>query len=311
MTKLVDGNRFESSNFASLNQRFFGCESNHKFLVLAFGSRQEVSRNAVSPPKLAANAPVLNILEPVAVGRYVFVGVELDFSFEYGRQSNVGKVLHRQEPLLAKARLNSCVLIALRVAHLVVVVLNFLHQAGIFKVDGNLLANIHTVLSDIESGSLRQCSVGVENIDDFQIVSLSECVVVSIVSGRNFQTASTKFDVNITVFDNRNNTSNERHNNLVTAQPLVFRVFRVDTHRGIAHNCLRTGSGHNSVVAFCILVQNLTLCACRLHRIFGRISHIITQIVEFALLLAVDNLFGAQHGLCFRVPVDHSQTTVY
>ena len=89
----------------------------------------------MSPPELAADTPVLNILEPVTVGRNVFVGVEFDFSFEHGRQGNVGKVLHFQEPLLAKARLDGRVLIALRVAHLVVVVLDFLHQAGVLQVD--------------------------------------------------------------------------------------------------------------------------------------------------------------------------------
>ena len=80
--------------------------------------------------------------------------MELDLALEYWRQSYVGKVLHREEPLLAETWLNGSVLVALRISHLVVVVLNLLHQAGSLQVFGNLLAHIHTVHTNVHAGCL-------------------------------------------------------------------------------------------------------------------------------------------------------------
>ena len=80
--------------------------------------------------------------------------MELNLALEYWRQSDVGKVLHREEPLLAETWLNGSVLVALRISYLVVVVLNLLHQAGCLQVFGNLLAHIHTVHTYVHASCL-------------------------------------------------------------------------------------------------------------------------------------------------------------
>ena len=53
------------------------------------------------------------ILQPVLVCGNIFRWVELQFAAKHRRQSDVGHVLHREEPLLAEAWLNGSVLIAL------------------------------------------------------------------------------------------------------------------------------------------------------------------------------------------------------
>ena len=70
----------------------------------SFGSplatfRKVVSRDAVTPPKLAADAPVLDIFEPVAIGVFVFSRVELDVVVHHWSECDFGKVLHFEEPL--------------------------------------------------------------------------------------------------------------------------------------------------------------------------------------------------------------------
>ena len=102
----------------------------------------------MAPPQLAADAPVLDVLEPIAISRFIFSGNELDVVVHNRRKSYFGKMLHVDKPLLRQARLDGH-MGTLRAAHLVVVVLDFLHQAGSLQVESNLLANIETVHAHI------------------------------------------------------------------------------------------------------------------------------------------------------------------
>ncbi|OPZ12832.1 MAG: hypothetical protein BWZ06_01428 [Bacteroidetes bacterium ADurb.BinA261] len=73
---------------------FLFCHSHH---VPAFG--QKIGRNAVSPPQLATDAPVFHILHPVAIGVFVFIGIEFDRIIFYCFQGRFGKLIHFQKPL--------------------------------------------------------------------------------------------------------------------------------------------------------------------------------------------------------------------
>ena len=59
-------------------------------------------------------------------------------------------MLHREEPLHRQTWLDGCVRITLRVANLIRVILNLLHQAGLLQVLGNLFTAVHTVHTDID-----------------------------------------------------------------------------------------------------------------------------------------------------------------
>ena len=67
---------------------------NHELLVVVV-----ICRDAVSPPQLARDAPVLNVLQPVLIGVLVLGRYKQNVVVHNGRQGDVGKVLHRQEPL--------------------------------------------------------------------------------------------------------------------------------------------------------------------------------------------------------------------
>ena len=140
---------------------------------------------------------------------------------------------------------------------------------------------------------------------------LSKGVVVDIVCWSNLQTACSELYVHIAVFDHRDHAVHQRHDNLMAAQPLVLRVLGVDAHGGVAHDGLRTCCGYHSIEAsVSILVQHLALAACRHNGVGVGISHIVAQVEQVALLVAVDHLLCREHGLCLRVPVDHTQATV-
>ena len=97
----------------------------------------------------------------------------------------------------------------------------------------------------------------------------------------------------------------------MTTQPLILRVFRVNTHSCIAHDCLWTCSCNNGIVATVgVLMQNLALATRRYNRICIGIGYIIAQVKQLTLLVAIDHFLGRKHSLSLRVPVHHTQIAV-
>ena len=99
--------------FLGQAEGFFGRFGHHKFFHFGVGSAEVVGWNAVSPPKLSADAPILDVAEPIVVGVLVFGRVEFEFVVHHGRERDVGKVLHREIPLHAETRLNGGIGISL------------------------------------------------------------------------------------------------------------------------------------------------------------------------------------------------------
>ena len=104
----------------------------------------------MAPPQLTRDAPVLDVLQPVLIGVLIFGGIEFQLVIQDWRQGDVSKVLHLEEPLERETGLDGSVWVTLRIAYLVDVVFNFLHQTGSLQVLGNLLAAVHAVHTDIE-----------------------------------------------------------------------------------------------------------------------------------------------------------------
>ena len=148
----------------------------------------------MTPPELTADTPVLDVLQPVAIGVLVLLRIELDVIVHHRREGDVGKVLHLEEPLCRELWLDRHIG-TLRETHLIIIVLNLLHQTGVLKVDGNLLAHIHAVHAYIETCCLADGTVVVEDIDGFQTVLQTEGVVVDIVSWSHLQATSTELDI--------------------------------------------------------------------------------------------------------------------
>ncbi len=64
--------------------------------------------NAVSPPELAGDAPVVNVAHPVEIGFRRLRGREFDVALLDGGDGFVGERLDFYEPLRGKARLYHC-----------------------------------------------------------------------------------------------------------------------------------------------------------------------------------------------------------
>ena len=133
----------------SFLQCFFLSLSDDKLLSLFVTISNEPCGNAMSPPKLTADTPVLNIFQPVAIGSDILGRIEFNLAFQYWWEGNVGKVFHGKEPLLAQPGLNGCVLIAFGIANFIAVILHFFQKIGFAQVNFYLAAYIHSVLADI------------------------------------------------------------------------------------------------------------------------------------------------------------------
>ena len=311
MRQLVSRDILVTRHLAGLFEGLLHGEGYDVLLLFTFGSGEEIGGYAVTPPELARDAPILYVLQPVAVGRDILGGIEFELSFEHGGQGDVGKVLHGEEPLLAEARLYGRVLVALGVPHLVVVVLHLLHQAGLLQVGGNLFAHLHAIHAYIEACCLRNGAVRIEDVDGLQVVGLTEGVVVHVVGGSHLQATGTELHIHIAVFDDGDDATYQGYHHLMATQPLVLGVLGVDAHGRIAHDGFGTCGGHHGIVAtVSILMEHLALLARRLYGVDISVGHVVAQVEEVALLVAVDDLLGREHGLCLGVPVDHAQATV-
>ena len=288
-------------------QSGFGRFGHHEFFLLGVGRADIVGRNAMSPPQLSADAPILNVGQPVFVGVFVLCRIETNVIFHDGREGEIGKVLHAEIPLHAKARFYGSVGVALRVTHFIVVVFYFFEEAGGSQILCDLFANGHSVLSYVHAGRFRQGSVGIEDINRFKIVLLAEHVVVGVVSGRDFQATGSKFNIDIAVFDHGDDAIHKRDAYFLSLQPAILRVFGVNAHRSVAHDGFGAGCGHNGVASFLIAVDDFAFCAGAGAVI---VHNVVFEIVEFAFLFAINDLFVGKCSLGFGIPVDHTEATI-
>ena len=111
-------------------------------------------------------------------------------------------------------------------------------------------------------------------------MSLAEHIVVCIMGWSDFQTTSTKLDIYISVFDDRYYATDQRYDDLMTAEPMILWIFRVDTHCCIAHNGLRTSSSDDGIVALVILMEHFAFFACQNHRVDICVCHVILEMIK-------------------------------
>ena len=270
---------------AGLFQRLFGRQGHHE---AAFG--KIVRRNALAPPQLARDAPVLDVLHPVAVGVLVFLGHETDRVLHHGLRRRFGQLLHREEPLHREFRLDGHAR-ALRIAHVVGVIFGLFQKARRVEVLFDLPAHVEAVLTHVHAHLVVDRAVVVEDVDGLQPVFLAQHVVVHVVGRSHLQGARSELDVDVFVADHRDRPSHQRHDDAgVGGQGLVTLVIGVDAQRRIAQNGLGARRGDDD-------------------RPVGSLD-LVAQVVELAVRLLEDHLLVREGRLRRGVPVDHPYAAV-
>ena len=245
----------------------------------------------MTPPKLTRDTPVLDIFKPVTVSVLILGGIELEFVVHDGGQSEVSKVLHLEEPLHREFRFDSNTS-TFGTTYLVGVGFYLLHESCFLKVLLNLSAHVETVHAYVHACGFRERAVVVENVDRGEIILLTEHVVINIVSGSHLKATSTKLDIYIFIFNNRDATTNDGHNDVLAFEPFILGVIRIDTHGRIAHD----GFGASSC-NYCITTFSITF-------------YLIAEVIKFRIFFLIHNFLVRECGLSSGVPVYHAHTTI-
>ena len=155
--------------------------------------------NPVSPPKLTADTPVLNITHPSEIGVFPIFRNELNIAVLDCFDRRVCKRLYCHIPLVCEIGLdNHAAAIATR--HFQFVRLDFLKQAKRLDIGDYLLARLEAVEAAVGLRGLvvDACLFG-QYIDDLEVVTFAYLVVIKIVRGGNLHTACAKLGVDIVI----------------------------------------------------------------------------------------------------------------
>ena len=167
-------------------------------------------RDAVAPPQLAADAPVLDVAHPLEIGVLPVVGHEADVAIFDSLDRRLGQGLGLHEPLVGQVGLQHLAG-AVASRHHQGVVVDALQQAGGFEVGDDLLAGVVAVEAAVGGRCLIiDGRVIGQDVDQRQAVPLAHVVVVEVMRGRDLHATGAEFGVHVVVGDYRNFAVGER-----------------------------------------------------------------------------------------------------
>ncbi|MDT4793166.1 hypothetical protein FQZ97_256800 [compost metagenome] len=270
-------------------------------------------RDAVAPPQLAADAPVLDVAHPAEVHVLVLLRHELDAAVFHGGDGRFGQRLGGDVPLVGEPGLDDGAG-AVALGHFQRVVVDLLEQAGGLEVGDDLAARVEAVEMGIGGrqaavhlgvdaaievehlGGGQYGGVLVEDVDQRQVVALADFIVVEVMGRGDLHAAGAELAVDVVVGDDRDTPAHQRQLDEGADQRLVALVFRVHGHGGVAEHGFRTGGGDHQVV---LAVRGPVAVGQR-----------IAQVPEVALLVMVLHFQVGNGGVEPGVPVHQALAAV-
>ncbi len=204
----------------------------------------------MSPPQLARDAPVLNVVQPLVVGVDPVLGMELDLAGSDTFQRLLGDALavvtgfaHGDEPLVGEHRFDDHAG-AVAARYFEFVLLGFLEHACGFEIGDDLFACNETIQALILLGRMFvDLCIQCEDGDHLQLVTLSHRIVVEVMRRSDFHHAGAEFLVHIFVGDDGDVAVAQRQFHLLADEVFVALVFRMHHHRHVAEHGLGAGGG--------------------------------------------------------------------
>ncbi len=204
-------------------------------------------------------------------------------------QCRFRQVLHLHEPLKGKPWFNNWIC-PFRTSYLVIIIFNPDQVPCFLKLFFGKFFCLKSVYTYKESRPFAHCPIFIEDINNRQLMSEANLVVINIVSRSNLQASCTKFRINITVKNKWYLTICHRDNNFFSFQMLVSDIIRMCTNSSISEYCFRT-------------------CSCD-HYISFLSHYFVTDIIKFWFFICIINLFIWDRGHSLWIPVNHSYASV-
>ena len=271
------------------------------------------SRDLMTPPQLAADAPVTGVLHPVHIVLGKALGHKLDLALLHALDGRLCQRLHLDEPLLGDHRLNGGVA-AVAGAHLVLQGLGLLQETALLQVGQNGLACFQCghagVLAAVQHmglvdgvlaggkqgiggslvGSAGHVAVVGEHAHDGQVVTQTHLKVVGVVGGGDLHDTGALGHIGVLIADNGDLLVQQGQHHMAAVQMGVAGILTVDSHGGIAQHGLGAGGG-------------------QLQHLAGLLDR-VQQMPETAVLLLVLHLGVGDGGVAVGAPVDHAVAAV-
>ena len=252
-----------------------------------------VSRNAMPPPELTGNAPILDVLHPVEVDLRPAVRDELHLAGLDRGDRGLGERLHLDEPLLGETRLDDLVA-AVAVPDLVVEVFDVVEEPARLEVLDDDLAALPAVHAAVfRAGELVHVSVVGHDVDLLEVVALADEEVVRIVRRRDLHDARTELAVNVVVADHGDLAARQRQDHGLADKVRIALVLRIHRNGRIARQRLRTRRRDHHVV----LVRLA-------RRTFRAPDDRILDVPEVTVVRLVLDLVVRERRAAARTPVD-------
>ena len=244
----------------------------------------------MSPPQLAAHAPVLDVAHPFEIRLRPVVRHETRAARFHGGDGGRGEGRDVHEPLIGEVGLEHRAT-AVAARHRQFVLLGACDEARRLELGEHTLARLEAVET---AEALRhvgvECGARREDVDRRQTVPQPDLIVVEIVGGCDLEAPRAEGRIDVRVGDDRDRALGEGQAHGLADEMAVALVLGVHCHGGIAQHRFRARGGH--------------------HDVPRTVLQRVTQVPEMAVfLLALHFEVGhgdEQHG----VPVDETLTAV-
>ena len=241
--------------------------------------------DAVAPPQLAADAPILEVLHPGGVGLRPARGVEGDLAGVDGVERRPLELIDGHEPLLGKPRLKRGVA-TVAVHDGVIEVLDVIEQVMLLKPLNDGLAALVAVHAGKLAVALNDHRVLIEDIDLRQVVGLTHSVIVGVVGRGDLDKTGAKVGVDMPIFKDGDLAIDDGELDGLTHKGGLLGVFRGDSHARVAEHGLGARGGDDDVVLA-----------------VDRLGQRVAQVPQVALLVLVLGLVVRDGGGAVGAPV--------
>ena len=248
--------------------------------------------DAVAPPQLAANAPVLKVLHPGGVGLRPARGVKGNLTGVDGVKRRPLELVNGHKPLLGQPRLKRGVA-AVAVHDGVIEVLDVIEQVVLLEPLDDGLAALVAVHAGELAVALDDHRVLVKDVDLRQVVGLTHGVVVGVVSRRYLDEARAEISVDMPILKDGDLAVHDGKLDGLAHEGGLLGILRRNGNARVAEHGLGARGGDNDVVLA-----------------VDRLGQRVTQVPQVALLVLVLGLVVRDGGGAVGAPVDDALAAV-